>query len=73
MNIQNNFMNDKILCLKKHRTLGARNRQFSSKGGGDFMQFLCGTSYQYIFYGYSYNAFSDTKFCFIFFLDIHKC
>ena len=31
-------MKDKNLCLKKPRTLGARNRQFSSKGGGDFMQ-----------------------------------
>ena len=38
MNIQKYFMKDKILCLKKHRTLGAFNRQFSSKGGGDFMQ-----------------------------------
>ena len=27
-------------CLKKPLTLGAWNRQFSSKGGGDFMQ-LC--------------------------------
>ena len=40
MNIQKYFMKDKILCLEKHRTLGAWNRQFSSKGGGDFMQ-LC--------------------------------
>ena len=34
MNIQTNFMKDKILCLKKPRTLGAWNRPFSSKGGG---------------------------------------
>ena len=33
-------MKDKNLCLKKPLTLGALNRQFSSKGGGDFMQ-LC--------------------------------
>ena len=33
-------MKDINVCLKKPRTLGARNRQFSSKGGGDFMQ-LC--------------------------------
>ena len=26
-------MKNKILCLKKHRTLGAWNRQFSSEGG----------------------------------------
>ena len=34
MNIQKYFMKHKILCLKKHRTLGAWNRQFSSEGGG---------------------------------------
>ena len=33
MNIWKHFFKDKILCLKKPRTLGARNRQFSSKGG----------------------------------------
>ena len=27
-------MKDKILCLKKPRTLGDKNRQLSSKGGG---------------------------------------
>ena len=33
-------MKEKNLCLKKLLTLGASNRQFSSKGGGDFMR-LC--------------------------------
>ena len=40
MKIKKYFMKDKNLCLKKSRTLGALNRQFSSNGGGDFMQ-LC--------------------------------
>ena len=33
-------MKDKNLCLKKtsYFSLGALNRQFSSKGGGDFMR-----------------------------------
>ena len=31
-------MKDKNLCVKKPLTLGACNRQFRSKGGGDFMQ-----------------------------------
>ena len=34
MNIQYKIMKDKILCLEEHHTLGASNRQFSSKGGG---------------------------------------
>ena len=34
MNIQKKIMKIIILCLKKHRTLGAWNRQFSSEGGG---------------------------------------
>ena len=38
MKIKKNFIKDKNLYLKKSRTLGARNRQFSTKGGGDLMQ-----------------------------------
>ena len=38
MKIKQYFMKDKYLYLKKPPTLGALNRQFSSKGGGDFMQ-----------------------------------
>ena len=34
MNIWKHFFKDKNVCLKKPRTLGAWNRQFSSKGGG---------------------------------------
>jgi hypothetical protein len=34
MYIWKHFFKDKNLCLKKPRTLGAWNRQFSSKGGG---------------------------------------
>ena len=46
MNIQKKIMKDKILCLKKHNTLGAWNRQFSSKGeGGRWI------SYSYAFIG----------------------
>ena len=33
MNIPKKIKKDKILCLKNHRSLGARNRQISSKGG----------------------------------------
>ena len=40
MKIKRYFMKDKNLCLKKPHTLGALNCQFSSNGGGDFMQ-LC--------------------------------
>ena len=40
MNIWKHFMKDKNLFLKKPCTLGAWNRQFSSKWEGDFMQ-LC--------------------------------
>ena len=40
MNIWKHFMKDKILSLKMPRTLGAWNRQISSKGGEDLMQ-LC--------------------------------
>ena len=36
MNIWKHYFKDKILCLKKPRTLGPWNRQFSSKGGGGF-------------------------------------
>ena len=32
-------MKDNILCLKKARTLGAWNRQFSSKGVGDLCSY----------------------------------
>ena len=45
MNIKKYFIKDKILCLKKHRTLGAWNFQFSSKGGGG------GISCSYAFLG----------------------
>ena len=44
MNIPKKIMKDKILCLKKHHTLGAWNRQFSSKGEG-------GISYSYAYLG----------------------
>ena len=40
MNIWKHFFKNKILCLKKPLTLGAWNRQFSFKRGGDFIQ-LC--------------------------------
>ena len=38
MKIRKHFIKDKNLYLKKPCTLGAFNRQFSSKGGGDCMQ-----------------------------------
>ena len=38
MKIKKYFIKDKNIYLKNSRTLVARNRQFSTKGGGDFIQ-----------------------------------
>ena len=51
MNIWNHFMKDKNLCLKKPRTLGAWNHQFSSKGGGILCSFAFLGIYEAIFRG----------------------